>query len=343
MKTIREESEALEEAFLSPFAARSRASKGRRVPLVPCDIRTEFQRDRDRILHSKSFRRLKGKTQVFLAPKGDHYRTRLTHTLEVAQIARTIARGLRLNEDLTEAIALGHDLGHPPFGHAGEAVLNAFLPTGWRHDEQSLRVVEFIENDGAGLNLTYETLDGIGGHSKGAGAIAGGAHMPQTCEGVVVRFADVIAYLNHDIEDALRAEILSVEDLPQEVLRVLGASRGERIGRMVTDVITASIGSAVVRMSPPVLEATEALKAFMYAEVYPNPVLIREVRKAQGVLEAMVEYFNERPELMPELYRAIAEKEGVACAVCDYIAGMTDGYALNMYRSLFMPDVMDYN
>jgi dGTPase len=342
MNTIREQSEAREDAYLSPFAARSRESRGRRIPIAPCDIRTEFQRDRDRILHSKSFRRLKGKTQVFLAPKGDHYRTRLTHTLEVAQIARTVSRGLGLNEDLTEAIALGHDLGHPPFGHAGEAVLDAFLPAGWRHYEQSLRVVEFLENEGAGLNLTYETLDGIGSHSKGAGAITGGSSAPQTREGVVVRFADVIAYLNHDIDDALRADILRIEDIPRETLAVLGASRGERIGRMVTDVIASSANSAVVTMSRSVLEATESLKAFMYATVYPTPVLMREVRKAQGVLDAIVRYFSERPELMPDFYRAVAERDGVACAVCDFVAGMTDGYALNTYRSLFIPEVLDY-
>lgn len=341
MKTIREQSEAYEEASLSPFAARSRHSKGRRVPMAPCDIRTDFQRDRDRILHSKAFRRLKGKTQVFIAPKGDHYRTRLTHTLEVAQIARTIARGLRLNEDLTEAIALGHDLGHPPFGHAGEAVLDAFLPGGFRHFEQSLRVVEFLENEGAGLNLTYETLDGIGSHSKGAGAITGGTHQPQTCEGVVVRFADVIAYVNHDIEDALRAEILRIEDLPPQT-HFLGTTRGERIGRMVTDVITASAHSPLIRMSEPMREATEALKAFMYAHVYPHPSLLREVRKAQGILEAILQHYCKYPELLPDFYRTIAEREGVSCAVGDFVAGMTDGYALNLYGSLFLPKVMDY-
>jgi len=342
-KTVREQSEDLEDAFLSPYALRSRESRGRAHPIDPCDVRTEFQRDRDRILHSKAFRRLKGKTQVFLAPLGDHYRTRLTHTLEVSQIARTIARGLRLNEDLTEAIALSHDLGHTPFGHAGEGVLARYHPDGFRHDEQSLRVVDFLENEGTGLNLTYEPRDGISAHSKGKGPIAPSGAATRSCEGVVVRYADVIAYLNHDIEDALRAEVLDSKDLPAEPLCVLGSSRGERIGTMVTSVIIASQGRGTVTMSSDVLAASEALKGFMYERVYPAESLLAEVRKAMGILEALMEYYVANPADLPPFYADIAEAQGAHRAACDYVAGMTDRFALDLYTERFIPKVIGYS
>jgi dGTPase len=343
MTTVREQSEELERRLLSDRACRSAASKGRRTPVAPCDVRTEFQRDRDRILHSKAFRRLKGKTQVFLAPRGDHYRTRLTHTLEVAQIARTIARGLRLNEDLTEAIALGHDLGHTPFGHAGEAVLDQFHPSGFRHYEQSLRVVDYLENDGRGLNLTHETRDGIGSHSKGTGRIVADVGMPATWEGVVVRFSDVIAYLNHDIEDALRGDVIAEEDLPPEPLRVLGRRRSERISTMVRDIVLTSAEAPTAQMSEEVLAATEALKDFMYTRVYSAITISAEVNKARGLVRALVDYYVDRPEVLPPFYQRIAQEEGNAQAVCDYIAGMTDAFALNLYEELFLPGTWGYS
>ena len=342
-RTVREQTEAFEEQILSPYAAKSALSKGRERPISPCDVRTEFQRDRDRILHSKAFRRLKGKTQVFLAPKGDHYRTRMTHTLEVMQIARTIARALRLNEDLTEGIALGHDLGHTPFGHAGESVLDAFHPFGFRHYEQSLRVVDVLERDGQGLNLTHETREGIGRHSKGTGKILREGAMSQSCEGVVVRLADVIAYLNHDIEDAIRGEVLKYEELPSELLAVLGQRRTDRIGTMVRDVIESSQGTGDVRMSDEVLGATQALKDFMYKNVYPSSAITHETRKAKGVLEALIEHYAVSPERLPEAFRVIAERDGDRQAVCDYIAGMTDQFAIDVYRELFLPKAWGYS
>ncbi|GIX08067.1 MAG: deoxyguanosinetriphosphate triphosphohydrolase-like protein [Candidatus Poribacteria bacterium] len=340
-RTIREQTEALEDRLLAPYATRSSRSRGRKRPLSPCDVRTEFQRDRDRILHSKAFRRLKGKTQVFLAPRGDHYRTRLTHTLEVAQIARTIARALRLNEDLTEAIALGHDVGHTPFGHAGESVLDEFHPDGFRHYEQSVRVLDFLEGEGEGLNLTYETLEGIAAHSKGRGPIFQPAQDGQSYESVVVRVSDIIAYLNHDIEDAVRAEILRESELPAEAVQVLGSTRGERIGRMVRDVIHASLEAGKVCMSPEVLAATDALKDFMYERVYPSPEIVNEIRKARSVLNTLIEYYYHHVEAMPPFFQRIAETESREQAVCDYIAGMTDLYALDRYRELFLPRAWD--
>lgn len=340
---VREYLEELEEKTLSPHAAKSRASRGREAPIPACPVRTAFQRDRDRVLHSKAFRRLKGKTQVFLAPKGDHYRTRLTHTLEVAQIARTIARALRLNEDLTEAIALGHDLGHTPFGHAGETVLNDYHPDGWNHYEQSLRVVEFLENDGDGLNLTREVREGIGRHSKGQGAIFDGKWTPRTLEGMVVRVSDVIAYLNHDIEDAVRAELLRESDLPQASLCLLGRTRGERIGRLVENVIESSLDRPRVSMSDAALAATEELKTFMYEQVYPSPAILEEVRRAKGVLAGLMDQYLRLPERLPAFYRRIAESEGVVRACCDYVAGMTDEFAMDHYRDLIMPRPWGYS
>ncbi|MDA1192621.1 MAG: deoxyguanosinetriphosphate triphosphohydrolase [Candidatus Poribacteria bacterium] len=341
--TVKDYLEETEDKLLSPHGMRSKHSRGRLRPITPCHYRTEFQRDRDRILHSKAFRRLKGKTQVFLAPKGDHYRTRLTHTLEVAQVARTIARGLRLNEDLTEAIAYGHDLGHTPFGHAGEDALSAFHPDGWNHYEQSLRVVDALERDGEGLNLTHEVREGIGRHSKGRGSIFEGKWVPQTLEGMVVRVSDVTAYLNHDIEDAVRGEVLRVEQLPQEALSTLGKTHGERIGRVVADVIESSADRSRVTMSDAVLAATDEIKAFMYEQVYPSSPIMSEVVKAQGLLKALMEHYERKPETMPTQYRSIADNEGVMRAVCDYVAGMTDDYAIHLYQQLFVPKAWGYS
>lgn len=325
---LREWTEEWEEKMLSPYACRSRRSRGREYPEEPCAVRTAFQRDRDRIIHSKSFRRLKHKTQVFLIPEGDHYRTRLTHTLEVAQIARTVARALRLNEDLTEAIALGHDLGHTPFGHTGEAALNEVFPEGFRHNEQSLRVVEVLE-DGRGLNLTWEVRDGIRHHT--------GPDMPATLEGQVVRFADRIAYINHDIDDALRGGILTPEQLPRECLATLGYSHRERINTMVTDLIAASWEQPVIQMSPAVREAMDELRAFLFANVYEGSAAKREEDKARHVVRALYGYFAANPEALPPEYRRRVKEFGAERVACDYIAGMTDRYAVAVFERLFVP------
>jgi dGTPase len=335
--SIRTRAEAFEREHLSPSAAFSGDSKGRRAPVEPCSVRTDFQRDRDRILHSKSFRRLKGKTQVFLDPTGDHYRTRLTHTLEVAQIARTICRALRLNEDLCEAVALGHDLGHTPFGHAGEDVLDAILDGGFRHQEQSLRMVDFLEKDGDGLNLTHETRAGIGAHSKGTGAIFGATPSRQSLEAGVVRVSDAIAYLNHDIDDAARSGILDTDSLPPAAMSVLGTRRSARIGFMVRDVIEATADVGEVAMSDGVAQATQTLKDHMYAEVYPSPLISTEVRKAKGVLHTLVEHYLQTPDRLPPFYRRIADDDGLTRAACDYVAGMTDRFALACYRDFYLP------
>ncbi|MEW5762728.1 MAG: deoxyguanosinetriphosphate triphosphohydrolase [Bacillota bacterium] len=328
MPPLRERTEELEDRILSPYACRSRASRGRERPEEPCAVRTDFQRDRDRIIHSKSFRRLKHKTQVFLIPEGDHYRTRLTHTLEVAQIARTVARALRLNEDLTEAIALGHDLGHTPFGHTGEAALNEIFPGGFRHNEQSLRVVELLEG-GEGLNLTFEVRDGILHHT--------GRGMPATLEGQVVRIADRIAYINHDIDDALRGGVLKPDRLPPECLEVLGYTHRERINTMVTDLITASWEQPVIRLSSRVQEAMDRLRAFLFANVYEGSAAKREEGKACHVVRALYDYFAARPEALPPEYRRRVEEFGPARVACDYIAGMTDRYAVAVFGRLFVP------
>ena len=325
---LRQRTEELEETVLSPYACRSRESRGRERYEEPCAVRTAFQRDRDRIIHSKSFRRLKHKTQVFLIPEGDHYRTRLTHTLEVAQIARTIARALRLNEDLTEAIALGHDLGHTPFGHTGEAALNEVFPEGFRHNEQSLRVVEVLE-DGRGLNLTWEVRDGIRHHT--------GPGMPATLEGQVVRIADRIAYINHDIDDALRGGVLDADRLPRECLQVLGHSHRERINTMVTDLIAASWEQPVIRMSGEVQAAMDELRAFLFANVYEGSAAKKEEGKARHVVRALYDYFAAHPEALPPEYRRRVEEFGAARVACDYIAGMTDRYAVAVFGRLFVP------
>lgn len=325
---IREELEELEEEILSPLAAKSGKSKGRLHPSERCEIRTEFQRDRDRILHCKSFRRLKHKTQVFISPEGDHYRTRLTHTLEVSQIARTIARSLRLNEDLTEAISLGHDLGHTPFGHTGERLLDSVSSNGFHHNIHSLRVVDILEN-GKGLNLTQEVRDGIVNHT--------GPGVPATLEGQIVALSDRIAYINHDIDDAIRAKIISREELPKDSIAVLGDSHPARIDTMVKDVIYHSMEQKRIGMSESVGQATEALRDFMFRRVYITSDAKAEEKKAMYVLRELFRYFMEHPRQMPGEYIRQISVYGEDQAACDYIAGMTDNYAIRTFRELFVP------
>ena len=327
--TIRERQERDEEARLSPYAALSSRSAGRAHPISTCDLRTCYQRDRDRIIHCKSFRRLKYKTQVFLTPMGDHYRTRLTHTLEVSQVARTLARSLRLNEDLTEAAALGHDLGHTPFGHIGESTLNRLLPGGFRHNEQSLRVAERLENDGQGLNLCRETLDGILNHS--------GQNEPKTLEGWCVRRADRIAYINHDIDDAMRGGIIYPMDIPLDVSQVLGFDHGDRINTLTGDVIQASQGKGEICQSPACGQAMTKLRNFMFEAVYRNPVAKGEESKAQDMIARLFEYYQRNPDELPPDYQDIRVREGIDRAVCDYIAGMTDHYAVAKYSEAYIP------
>ena len=327
--SIREDIERMECETLSPYATLSIHSRGRDDPEEQCDIRPVFQRDRDRILHCKAFRRLKNKTQVFLTPKGDHYRTRLSHTLEVSQNARTIAKALRLNEDLVEAIALGHDLGHTPFGHAGEFVLNGLCDEGFHHNEQSVRIVEKLEKDGKGLNLTWEVRNGIERHTGGEDAA--------TLEGQVVRLADKIAYINHDIEDALRGGVIYPIDIPLEVSQVLGFTHGERINALVVDAISASRGQDRICQSPQVGEAMAVLKEFMFANVYTNPIAKGEESKAQDMLKMLFGYYQKNPDELPADFQAIRLEEGVDRAVCDYIAGMTDPFAVSEYTRLFIP------
>ncbi|MEX1127941.1 MAG: deoxyguanosinetriphosphate triphosphohydrolase [Vicinamibacterales bacterium] len=338
--TIREQLEQREREILAPEAAKSADTKGRLRAEEEDPIRPAFQRDRDRIIHCKAFRRLKHKTQVFFAPTGDHYRTRLTHTLEVSQIARSIAKVLRLNEELTEAIALGHDLGHTPFGHSGERVLNELIPGGFNHYEQSLRIVDVLEHDGAGLNLTWEVRDGIARHSKGKSGMPVGAdpeHRASTIEGQIARVADIIAYVNHDIDDAVRAGLLREEDLPPERVTVLGNSSSERIGRMVTDVVHQTIegGMTEIRMSAPILEATVGLRSFLFESVYENDVATAEFKKAGGILGGLWEKVKEQPAGF--LDSRTMEKEGIDVAAKDFLAGMTDRYAVNLYEQLFIP------
>ena len=323
----RERYEALEKQILCSRAALASESRGREREEEPCAYRTAFQRDRDRILHCKAFRRLKQKTQVFLSPEGDHYRTRLTHTLEVSQIARTIARALQLNEDLTEAISLGHDLGHTPFGHAGERALDGVMEGGFRHYEQSVRVVEKLENDGAGLNLTWEVRDGILRHTCGEQAA--------TLEGRIVRLADRVAYINHDIDDAVRAGVLAETDVPAEIREALGDRRTTRIDRLVTSIVENS--GEDIRMDPEMEGYFLRLHEFLFSSLYRNPVAKSEESKVDGLVRRMFAYFVEHPHRLPEEYRAICELEGAARAACDYIAGMTDNYALEIYHALFIP------
>ena len=327
---IREQLEKREQEYLSPYATLSVNSRGRARKEEECDVRTVFQRDRDRILHSKSFRRLKQKTQVFLQPKGDHYRTRLTHTLEVSQNARTIAKALRLHEDLVEAIALGHDLGHTPFGHAGERALNGICQCGFRHNEQSIRVVEVLEKNGAGLNLTWEVRDGILNHqTKGS---------PATLEGKIVRLSDKIAYINHDIDDAIRGGIMVEEDIPKQLREVLGTGSKARLNRLIHDVITNSMDKPDIIMSKEVAEAMHELRQFMFSHVYQNPVAKGEEHKAMHMLEKLYFYYEDRIELLPELYLNLLDKgDSPEQVVCDYIAGMTDNYAVKKFEEIFIP------
>jgi dGTPase len=340
LSSIRETLEQRELDILAPQAAKSAASRGRLRAEPEDDVRPAFQRDRDRIIHSKAFRRLKHKTQVFFAPAGDHYRTRLTHTLEVSQIARTVAKVLRLHEELTESIALGHDLGHTPFGHAGEKVLDALVPGGFRHYEQSLRIVDVLENDGRGLNLTWEVRDGIGRHSKGKKGSPVGLHPDQrsaTLEGQIMRVADLIAYVNHDIDDAVRAGVLKESDLPRDAVAVLGASSSARIARMVKDVVieTREGGLSDIRMSDAVLDATLVMRAFLFEAVYENETATAEFSKATGILGGLWEKVREQPEEF--LDRGILEAEGIDVAARDFLAGMTDRYAVNLFEQLYIP------
>ena len=326
--SIREETQRIEREILSPYAALSENTRGRVREAAECPIRTPYQRDRDKVIHCKAFRRLKHKTQVFLSPEGDHYRTRLTHTLEVSQIARTIARALRLNEDLTEAVALGHDLGHTPFGHAGERALNRLMPNGFRHYEQSVRVVERLENDGRGLNLTFEVRDGIRCHTTGQEA--------RTMEGRIIRWADKIAYMNHDIDDAIRAGVIRETDIPRDITAVLGDTKNKRITTMVTSLIRNS-PAGVVNMDADVLEAYDALHEFMYEAVYLNDYAKREEKKVPHLIESLFGYYVRHPDRLPESMREIAEADGREQAACDYIAGMTDRFAVDLYSNLFIP------
>lgn len=326
--TPRERSEQLEEMTLSGYAQKSKDTLGRREPLASCPIRTEFQRDRDRIIHAKSFRRLKHKTQVFLSPEGDHYRTRLTHTLEVAQIARTITRALRLNEDLAEAIALGHDLGHTPFGHSGEAILNQISSTGFRHYEQSLRVVDVLEG-GHGLNLTYEVRDGILNHA--------GDNEAKTLEGKIIKFADRIAYINHDIDDALRGGVISAEEIPRECRRVLGETHGERINTLICDIVEHSMDRPEILMSDKVQKAMETLREFMFQKVYTSKIAKAEEEKAKRILSMLFEVFLKEPECLPLDDRSNLETMGAEQTVINYIAGMTDNYAVYCFKEIFLP------
>ena len=321
-----------EKRELSKYAMLCMNTKGRQVVEEECPVRTAYQRDRDRILHSSSFRRLKDKTQVFLSPDNVHYRTRLTHTLEVSQIARTIARSLSLNEDLTEAIALGHDLGHTPFGHAGERALNEVYPNGFTHFEQSLRVIDCLERDGRGLNLTEEVRDGIVCHTKGPEA--------KTLEGRIIKLADKIAYINHDIDDAKRANVLTEDDIPLEIRMTVGFSKSERINKFVMSVIENTEDD--VKMSDEVQEAFSELHSFMFKNVYTNPVCKSEEFRAEDMIKQLYKYFSFYPDKMPEFYYQISLKEGSERAACDFISGMTDAFSIKIFTDLFVPKTWGY-
>ena len=327
---IREEREAWERAYLSPYASRSSETRGRDREEQKCDIRPEYQRDRDRILHSKAFRRMKDKTQVFLAPQGDHYRTRLTHTLEVSQIARTIAKALRLNEDLVEAIALGHDLGHTPFGHAGERALNEVDPDGFAHYKQSVRVAQVLEKNGEGLNLTWEVRDGILNHRTSGN--------PSTLEGKVVRLSDKIAYIHHDMDDAQRAGIITEDDIPITLRMLLGYTTRERLNTFVHNIIENSYEQDTIKMSDEIFEAMMTLRAIMFEQVYENPVAKKEEDKAVKMLTELYEYYVEHPESMSAEYREMIRRgEKKTRTVCDYLSGMTDQYSMEKFREIYIP------
>ena len=326
---LKERTYAIEDCFFSPYACKSKDTRGREKEEKPCSMRTDFQRDRDRIIYCKSFRRLKNKTQVFFSPEGDHYITRLTHTLDVAQIARSIARALSLNEDLAEAIALGHDLGHTPFGHSGERILNKLSPNGFRHNEQSLRVVDVLEKDGRGLNLTFEVRDGILNHRKSG--------KPATLEGMCVSIADRIAYINHDLDDAFRAGILTENDVPENIRKVLGKTSKERINRAITSVFKTSADKNFVKMDDEVEEASENLRAFMFDKVYFSGSAKGEEEKAEKMLTAMYEYFIKNADKLPQTYTDLLEKYSKEQTVCDYLSSMTDRYAVYMFNKIFVP------
>ncbi len=326
---IREMTEKIERETLSPFATLSEKTRGRREEMPLCEIRTEFQRDRDKILHSKSFRRLKHKTQVFITPEGDHYRTRLTHTLEVSQIARTIARSLRLNEDLAEAMALGHDIGHTPFGHAGENALDKLCPGGFSHSLQSIRTVEILEN----LNLTWEVLNGIANHS-GDGESA-------TLEGKILKIADRIAYITHDVDDACRAKIIDEKDIPPFITDVLGKTNAERTNTLVLDIVNSSAGKNDILMSAEVEEAMIRLRTFLFDHVYVGSKAKVEEKKVSGIIEGLFNYYYENAGAMPLSLQEIAWKEGVERAVCDYIAGMSDRFAIYTFNNIYVPRSWD--
>ena len=329
--TIREELERLEHRRLHPKAAFADQSKGRPYPeeVREEDVRTCYQRDIDKIVHSKAFRRLMHKTQVFLRPEGDHYRTRMTHTLEVSRIAGTITRALGLNEDLAEAIAMGHDLGHTPFGHAGEVALTKCMGQPFRHNEQSLRVVDYLERDGEGLNLTYETRMGILGHT--------GEHIPETLEGQIVRHSDQIAYVNHDIDDAIRAGILANDDLPREIIEILGNTHTQRINTLVCDMIRTSTEAGEIQLSDGVYQALQNLRSFMFERVYRNPRAKGQESKAKEMLEKLYEYYVNQPEALPADFHPQVSFDGIERTVCDYIACMTDKYAVDKYTEIFIP------
>lgn len=328
--TIRESQEMWEKEYLSPYATLSMNSKGRAKPEEPCDIRPVFQRDRDRILHSKSFRRLKDKTQVFLSPEGDHYRTRLTHTLEVSQNARTLAKALRLNEELVEAIALGHDLGHTPFGHAGERALDEICPYGFKHNEQSVRTVDLLEKEGEGLNLTWEVRDGILNHQT--------KNMPSTLEGKIVRFSDKIAYTYHDMDDAIRAGILLPSDVPRDIGEVIGYTPRERLNNFIHDIVTTSQGTDDVKMSDEVALAMSDLRKFMYDKVYSNPIAKSEEEKAESLVKTLYEHYMKHTNELPKFFLELGLKgEPREMVVCDYISSMTDRFAISLYDELYVP------
>lgn len=328
--TIRESLELYEKEYLSPFATLSMNSKGRLRPEEPCDIRPVFQRDRDRIIHSKSFRRLKDKTQVFLTPEGDHYRTRLTHTLEVSQNARTIAKALRLNEDLAEAIALGHDLGHTPFGHAGERALNRICPLGFEHSRQSVRTVDVLEKGGMGLNLTLEVRDGILNHQTSG--------MPSTLEGKIVRFSDKIAYIHHDMDDAVRGGILTEADIPRDIVEVLGETCGNRLDFFIHNLVTNSQGKNEICMSEDVAKAMKNLREFMFERVYNNRIAKAEEKKAEQLMETLYEYYLRNTSLLPQEYqRLMYDGEAKERIVCDYVGAMTDRFAIAKYEEIYIP------
>ena len=328
----REERQTLERQILSQNASLSEESQGRKRPETECEIRTCYQRDIDRITHSKAFRRLKHKTQVFLQPEGDHYRTRLTHTLEVARIGRTIARALRFNEDLTEAIALGHDMGHTAFGHAGERALNEILSGegGFKHNQQSLRVVEKLERDGQGLNLTYEVNNGIQCHT--------GEKEPDTMEGMIIRIADRIAYINHDVDDAIRAGILRETDIPEEITCAFGAKHSERINSLILDVINESERCGEITLSPQAMLVFNSFRDFMFRNVYMNMKAKREERKVFGILNGIFTHYTDAPGDMPEDFQRVAAQDGLRRAVCDFVSGMTDKYAIHVYEELYIPE-----